>query len=267
MSADANGGRPIVIHCSYHKCLTVYYKRVMQALFHRRMPWRGGFRHYNSDLEGFYEDFANHRVASINNRALDLERLGGRLGRVSGGRFRVSRFIRDPRDLVVSGYFYHRRGAEPWTRIAAPTASDWSFANGHVPRAVRDAGTSFAAYLRSVDEEAGLLAELSFRRHHFDSMRAWPEGHPDIVTHRYEQIVGREVEVFRALFRFYGLSFVQRIVGGWLAKRYSFKKIASDPHVRDPASGQWRNHFTPRVRSAFEARHPGLIEHLGYEAE
>jgi len=119
-----------LVHCSYHKCLTVYYGRVMQSVFNRCLPWSAGYLHYNSHLDDFYEGFRSRRVASVNNRALDLNRLG---------RFRISRFIRDPRDLVVSGYFYHRRGAEPWVDIEAPTAADWYFANGLVPEAVRAA--------------------------------------------------------------------------------------------------------------------------------
>ena len=105
--ADSN-----LIHCSYHKCLTVYFSRVMHSAFNRCLPWSGGYRHFNSHTADFYSQFEPFRVVSINNRALDLERLG---------KFRISRFLRDPRDLVVSGYFYHRRGAESWTRQAAPT--------------------------------------------------------------------------------------------------------------------------------------------------
>ncbi len=244
-----------LIHCSYHKCLTVYFKRVMHALFNRCLPWSAGYRHYNSHLESFYAGFRGHRVASVNNRALDLERLG---------RFRISRFLRDPRDLVVSGYFYHRRGAEPWVNIEAPTAEDWYFANGCVPEGLRAYGGSFAEYLRSIPEEEGLLAELEFRRLHFESMASWPREHPNVLTFRYEEIVGDEARVFRELFAFYGMSALERALGGWLARRYSIRSLAADSHVRDPASGQWRRHFTPRLTRAFEDRHAGLVERLGY---
>jgi len=88
--------RSHLIHCSYHKCLTVYYGRIMKAVFNRCLSWSSGYRHFNSHLEDFYQAFSKHRIASVNNRALDLERLG---------QFRISRFVRDPRDLVVSGYF------------------------------------------------------------------------------------------------------------------------------------------------------------------
>jgi hypothetical protein len=246
------------IHCSYHKCLTVYFKRVMEGVFNRCQPWGTGYRHFNSHLDAFYEGFRRLRLASINNRHLDLARLGS---------FRITRFIRDPRDLVVSGYFYHRRGAEPWTTIPAPTEEDWYFANGAVPEGVRTTKSSFAEYLQSVSEEDGLIAELEFRRRHFDSMTLWPTRHPDIATFRYEEIVGNEVKAFHQLFAFYGLPKIERLLAGWFVRRYSLRRAATDSHVRDPAPGQWTRHFTPRVERLFEERHPGLVESLGYASD
>lgn len=230
----------------------------MRAVFNRCLPWSRGYRHFNSHLEDFYGGFTDWRVTSINNRALDLKRLG---------RFRISRFIRDPRDLVVSGYLYHRRGAEAWLTVDSPTDADWYFANGFVPEGLRARETSFAQYLRSIPEEDGLLAELEFRTRHFESMGQWPATHPDIVTYRYEDIVGNEAAVFRDLLRFYGVSAVERRLALWFAARYAAGALAADPHVRNPASGQWRRHFTPRVRRAFDARHAGLVRQLGYPPE
>jgi hypothetical protein len=247
--------RTHLVHCSYHKCLTVYFGRVMDALFNRCLPWSRGYRHYNSHLRDFYEGFRAHRVASVNNRCLDLERLG---------RFRISRFIRDPRDLIVSGYFYHRRGTEDWLRIESPTEDDWYFANGVVPEGLAGTGLSFARYLQSIPEEEGLLAELEFRARHLESMALWPTEHPDIAVYRYEDLVADGPAVFRELLAFYGLSPLERRLGLWLARRHSLRRRRQDPHVRDPAAGQWRKHFTPRVREAFDARHRGLVERLGY---
>lgn len=77
----------------------------MGTLYNRLRPWSERFRHYASLQEDFYRNLHRHRVISANGFAVDLDRLDGD--------YRIVRFIRDPRDLVVSGYFYHRRGAEP----------------------------------------------------------------------------------------------------------------------------------------------------------
>ena len=257
-SIAPRGPRRHLIHCSYHKCLTVYYRRIMDAVLNRCQPWGAGYRHYNSHLEEFYNGFEQDRLSSINNRALDFERLG---------RFRISRFLRDPRDLVVSGYFYHKRAAEAWGRMESPTAADWYFANGVVPEGLQAHGTSFARYLQSIPEEEGLLAELEFRSLHFESMAEWPTDHPDILMHRYEDIVGHELEVFRELFDFYGFSPLEQRLGLWLAKRHSMGRRKADPHIRNPAAGQWRQHFTPRVRKVFDAKYAGLVRQLGYPAD
>ena len=52
-----------LVHCSYHKCLTVYFRRVMDGVFNRCLPWRGGYLHSNSDIDAFYNGVASARVA------------------------------------------------------------------------------------------------------------------------------------------------------------------------------------------------------------
>ena len=99
-------------------------------------------------------------------------------------------------------------------------------------------------------------------------MALWPERHPHILTLRYEQIVGDEQAAFEQLFRFYRLSGLEHRLGLWFARRYSLRKTSRrDAHVRDPSPGQWREHFTPRVRRAFDAEHGGLVEQLGYSSD
>src|SRR4030042_3938179 len=116
--------RTQLIHCSYHKCLTVYYVRVMICLYNRIFRFSGGYRHFDSRIDDFYRDSSKYRIASINHRALDLCRIGD---------CRISRFVRDPRDMVVSGYFYHKRGAENWCNMIGPTEETLRGVNGSVP--------------------------------------------------------------------------------------------------------------------------------------
>ena len=167
---EAPEGKTHLIHCSYHKCLTVYFGRVLGGIFNRCLPWSAGYRHFNSHLEDFLAAFPTLRVASVNNRALELERLG---------RYRLSRFIRDPRDLVVSGYFYHRRGAEAWTRIDSPTEHDWAFANGRIPDELRARGGSFAEYLSAAPSRRVSWPSSSSVAH---TSSRWRAGRPSIPT-------------------------------------------------------------------------------------
>ena len=245
-----------LIHCSYHKCLTVFFRRVMEP----SLAYLGGYRHFNSDLARFEAERPSLRLASINNLALDADALGD---------VRISRFVRDPRDLVVSGYFYHRRGAEPWCREIDPDPREWaSQRNRDVPRALRP-GESLEQCLQRLDREDGLIAEMELRARHFDSMRAWPTDDPRIRVWRYEDTLGNERRVMGEVAGHYELPFPVRRLIQHNALRFDSRRAvaARDGHVRNPNSGQWRNVFTPRVEREFMRRWGDLLPLLGYDNE
>lgn len=248
-------GRTTFAHCSYHKCLTSYYLNVVDTLYNRWMPWTRGYEHFNSRIDRFYRRLDDLTIASVNNHCPDLDRLG---------EYRITRFVRDPRDLIVSGYFYHRRGAEPWCDVVDPTDDDWTVVNGHVPETL-PAGTSYAEYLREVPVEEGLRAEIQFREHHFASMREWPDDDPHVALFRYEDILGKEEAVFDEMFAFYGASGLSRWLARRLAERFSAKHRASETeHIRDPRPEQWRDVFTAGALEYFDERHGDLLARLGY---
>ncbi len=246
--------RPQLVHCSYHKCLTKYFHKVASTVFNRVLVAGAGYRHFNSRLDAFLAEVGDLRLASLNNHALDPDRLGD---------VRISRFVRDPRDLVVSGYFYHQNGSERWTTVEGPTDRDWEVVNGHVPDGV--GSRSYAAFLREATVEEGLIAEIQFRAHHFASMRAWPEDDPRIRVYRYEDVLGHEREVFADILGFYGLASPVRVLGSVLADRFSASRAQRRTgHIRDPQPQQWREHFTPRVHRYFEEHAGDLLARHGY---
>lgn len=250
---------PHLCHFSYHKCLTVYFSQVMNRTFARVGPGgvSRGFVHLNSRKSEFASALEEYRLVSLNNHVVDLDSIGD---------FRATRFVRDPRDLLVSGYFYHRRAAEPWCGIKNPTSKDWEVVNGSIPRDL-PSGLSFAEYLQSASKEDGLLAELDFRRAHFDSMVRWPDNDDRILTLHYDDIMSNEVYAFERIFDHYGIRGLRRRLGLRSAQRYSASGSARrTQHIRNPSSGQWKSVLTPRVLAELERRHPEAIERYGSES-
>ncbi|MBO0610925.1 sulfotransferase domain-containing protein [Myceligenerans salitolerans] len=242
-----------IFHFSYHKCLTVYFMRVMKRALVTLGPhgMTTTFRHLNSRAEWLNQARSDYVMVSLNNSLPDLESLGDA---------KMSRFMRDPRDLLVSGYFYHRRGAEPWCNLRSPTAADWRMVNGTVPTAM-PIGMSFAEYLKSQDVEAGLLAELEFRRRHFESMAAWPDEDERLLVFDYSEIIGNEEAVYRRLMDHYRLPKIRRIVGMHAVRQFSAATASrKTDHVRNPRPGQWRQVLTPTVLEALEKQHPTLLD-------
>ena len=223
----------------------------------RVRPSSAGYRHFNSLIDDFYAEQGRYDVASVNNHALDLSRYDS---------YRITRFIRDPRDLVVSGYFYHRRAAEDWCNTVSPDEEAFAIVNGNVPAALRDSSHSYASLLQSLDVEEGLLAEIEFRKRHFESMREWPTDDPDIRLFRYEDILEREAEAMWEILTFLEFPWHAALLGGLLAKRHSAtsRRQSASTHVRDPRAGQWREHFTPRVEREFDSLYADLVTRYGY---
>lgn len=254
-----DGGRriagPVRVQCGYHKCLTVFFRRVSKKAALWANPFRPGFRHFWHRADEFYLDCDRHVLTSLSGHCLDLDRFDD---------IRAVHLIRDPRDMVVSGYHYHRRAAEAWCDYLNPTDEDWRIVNAPVPAAL-PAGTSFADYLHAVSLEEGLAAEIDFRRHHFDSMRRWPVNDDRVLTLRYEDVIGNEAETFRRIHRFYGFAFPAQAAAACYADRYSLKGTRRHAaHIRNPNSGQWKDHFTPELERLFTDRYGDLLEKYGY---
>ncbi|NOZ12494.1 MAG: sulfotransferase domain-containing protein [Acidobacteria bacterium] len=246
-----------LIHCAYHKCLTVYTARIFKSLFNRTLlSCFGRYRHFRSNVDAFYAGLEHYRLLSVNNCCPEITKLGD---------FRMTRFIRDPRDLVVSGYFYHQNCNEKWTYVPGAQNMDFRVVNGCVPEGMKP-DESYREFLARIPLEEGLMAEIQFRKHHFDSMWKWPAHDPRIRLFYYEDIMGNEKEVFRELFEFYELPEALIQIGLFFVGRYAVKPGRDFPrHVRDPRKGQWREYFTDTVSAYLEERHPGLISFLGYE--
>lgn len=227
----------------------------MGTLYNRMRPGTKRFEHYESIQGLFYNNLHRHRIISANGFAVDVRRLDDD--------FRIVRFVRDPRDLVVSGYFYHKRGAEPWFRHESPTPAYWAAINAEVPAAMPK-GLSYADYLNQLSLEDGLIAEIEFRKKHFESLHDWPHDER-IRLYRYEDILGNESAVFDDIFRFYELTGLERRLASWLAGYYAVNRRTNDTHIRDPRPGQWRDVFTPRVERRFEEQFGDTVALLGYQ--
>ena len=227
------------------------------SLFAEGRDRKSNYKHFNSHINQFHEKMSAYQAVSVNNHALDLDELEGS--------YKISRFVRDPRDLVVSGYFYHKRGAEKWCDILNPKESDWKVVNGCIPKAMGE-NDSFTSYLNKLSEEDGLVAEIEFRKHHFESMANWARDCESIKTFRYEDLIGNEIEVFERVFDFYQLSKQQKKRGLELVHKFSAsQQIGKTKHIRDPQKSQWKSHFTPNVKAALERAHGSLLERYDYK--
>lgn len=264
-------GRPpfaptLVLHCSYHKCLTV-----LTASIYRTLSREFGFeyRHFRSRFERFHDaarSTRRHRVLSINNHSeIEWAALPDHRG---------SHFVRDPRDLLVSGYHYHLWTEEPWCR---DERYDWSRTTAHPLYERIDerlshplAGHSYQSVLNDLDRDAGMLLELIRLGSTLAHMAAWDYGNPQVIELKYEEIIGNEEACFDRLFRHVGLHDRIRARGLELVHERSLAQLAKagrtgpTRHVRSGQAEQWRTELSDEVQEVFLAEHGDLLRTLDY---
>ena len=237
----------------HHKCLTRYFNRIFEGNVHFKGQAEKFFRFLRQQTES--------RFASLNNATVRPDRP---LLRASAC-FHV---LRHPKDLIISGYFYHRRGAESWTHfpIQFGLASRYRLELGDALEgdelALIKADSSTKWLLETLPFESGLMLEMVLRKYRC-GLNPIPLYESDAVkTVRFEEVMARPVEEVGAVCEHFGLDdeATERI----LSRTLEVHETKTE-HIRDRSAYQYRSHFTPRLDRFFAQQFPRLVERLDYE--
>jgi hypothetical protein len=212
---------------------------------------------------------------------------------------RAVHLIRDPRDIIVSGYFSHRNShPEVFGGIA------W-------PELIEHRKT-----LKSVDKEAGIEAEIEFSNLFLEPMSTWNYHQPGVLEIKMEDLIADQAKQWTVLFSHYEMLYPEGTGGERvkLAKvrwnlaarrgtprtlalmrkalprvpldrlphsyvdnvldRYSFTNLSKSDrkpgqvdennHYRKGMARDWENHLTPRHLELINRRYGDLVQRLGY---
>ena len=279
---------PLLASFGHHKCASMWVHAIVG-----RVCLDLGLRSsvafladsYGGDLRAFVERertqflmYGNSHFDQV--RRLDLSRIRG------------FHYVRDPRDIVTSGYFSHRNthSTEEWTDLLP-----------------------YREKLQKASKEEGLHLEIEFEAQQFDEMRSWKDcpSDVDIQHYRVEELTADPYQ--RMLDILSGLGLVD---GGYYspAKRLAFlaskassrlrastgapipgavKRLPAErvlgilhecdfrqrtkgrkpgeedrgSHFRKGVRGDWLNHFSVEHLLAFKERYEDLLFQFGYETE
>src|SRR5664280_1994495 len=229
--------RPLLVHCGYHKVGTVWIRQVLLSVMR---PY--GLRQQEGKSAGIRSD--TDLAFYANAGTFERSQLGSRA-------FRGTHVIRDPRDLVVSGYEYHLKTDEPWA--LRPDE--------------RYGGQSYQEHLRSISEHDGLMVELErMTASTAAAFGAWDYHQDEFLELRLEDAVSDERATFERVFDWYGFNDDAVAIGMAAVDRLSLKQGGALPnHARSGQAGEWRDRLALDHVDRFKTLTGDLVVRLGYE--
>ena len=239
---EARSAQPLITHWSHHKAGTVWFIKVL-----------GGVSdHFSMRIALFDKEEDRWErlrdldvVVFLQTRRNDPKAIGHLA-------FRGTHIVRDPRDMLVSAYFYHLRTDEAWV---------------HKPRE-KWKGQSYQGLLKSLSRTDGLFTELErMNRLTFKDMRTWDYTISEILELRYEDVLADEHRMMERIFRHYGFSdsAVDYAVDTALRFSLNSRDTKRDPHVRSGRPGQWKDVLEAEHILRFKELTGDLLVRLGYE--
>lgn len=170
--------------------------------------------------------------------------------------FRGIHIIRDPRDVIISGCFYHQKSKEKWLHQSKDDPQGHSYQQ------------KINLY-NNIDDQ--ILFEMeNVGRETINDMLNWDYNHPSFLEIKYEDlIVDTNLILFHNIFSF--LNFPGQILPYLLLIAHTNSifsgKISKSVHIRSGKTRQWKKYFKAKHKDRFiELFGDGLIR-LGYEKD
>lgn len=253
----------------HHKCGTLYTKKVLKKSCN---DLNLNFQLYKSNTGGERQSvnlrtlftriksvvkngFKNNNnsvpvVTFVNNSSYDA--LFSQIKRDYKG-FHV---VRDPRDMIVSGYFSHLHSHPvngPWGKRYLIDHRKW---------------------LENVSKEKGLSEEIK-RGYALNPMNKWCYNDPDILEIKFEALTQNPNETFKKIFDHIEINIGKNHLAS-IIDEFSFKQLSKgrskgnedvNSHFRKGIAGDWKNHFNQEHIDLFKEQWGDLLIKLGYEKD
>lgn len=193
--------------------------------------------------------------------------------------------VRDPRDIIVSGYLYHSRCSEPWcTSTDLDLHGDLIFpkiptfmATAAVEKQVKYLqslnGKSYQENLRCRSQEEAILFEMEgYSGWTIRNMMDWDYGDAHIFEIKFEDMLTGYCEVFARIFAWFNFTEGQKSAAMELAEIENYSSMSNaqkraNPHISSGRISKWQSYFTEKHKRRFRELFGTVLQDLGYEKD
>lgn len=224
---------------THHKTGTVW----MASIF-RKLCRDLGLRFYSGEQDKLPGDFD---VFLQNHSRFDLS--------VLQEGYKGVHVIRDPRDLIISGCFYHQKSAEPWLHVKKENLGG-------------------VTYQEKINSYNSLDHQIMFEMENLglrsiEEMMSWNYANSAFIDVKYEDLVSDEnLLLFHKVFTFLGLPgrCIPRALKIAHANSLFSGNLKNSVHIRSGQGRQWERYFRPAHKLRFRELFGDILIKLGYES-
>ena len=261
--------KPVYI-CCYHKAGTVLLSKVFKAIC-AEFGWRigkvfGKPTHIPTDADVV---FFPHSLVDLS--GINTPYVGAHI-------------IRDPRDVIVSGYLYHKRCMEEWCLNSnfdqnqpilyprVPYSQEYRSEDWKRQYLKSLGGKSYQQNLLDLSETDGLFFEMfHYGAWTIKSMLDWDYGNRHVIELRFETLISNFDETLKNLFEHLGFSDDQinqalRIAAKQDINRMSDNELQDNPHISARQTTKWQKYLKDEHKNAFRQQFGDALVQLGYES-
>lgn len=230
----------LILVGTHHKTGTVWLKNVFGKISRELglQFYSGCQSELPEDADVFFENHSRFDLACLR------------------GEFRGLHMIRDPRDILVSGCFYHVKSLEPWLHVGRS-----EFGGATYQEKLR----SFASLEDRLRFEMEGVAADTIRE-----MASWDYEQPEFLEVRYEDLIfDEDLHLFHEIFTHLGIPGRSIPCALRVAHENSLfsGRVRDAGHIRSGAASQWTEHLSAANRRRFVELFPDLLVRLGYESD
>ena len=190
--------------------------------------------------------------------------------------------MRDPRDVIVSGYLYHKRSSEAWCINENFELSEnivWpqvDFSQEFLSNTEKIDyinwlnGNSYQENIKSLNQNEGLIFEMEgFAGRTISDMINWKRNE-NIIESKFEEIIANYDDVWEGIFTHMGFSNENLKLAIEIARRHDLSRmtedqIAKDSHISTGKITKWKDFFSQDVEKEYTERFGNCHLSLGYE--
>ena len=190
--------------------------------------------------------------------------------------------VRDPRDIIISGYLYHKRTTEEWcvnenfqtkdpiVYPQVPNSQMYRSEQWKVDYINSLNHTSYQNTINALEEEEAIIFEMNhYGKWTIEDMLKWDFEKANCLELKFEDVMSNYDDEMMKIFKHCNFSSSQIKAAKYFAdkedlNKMSKKDIEKHPHISSVKTKKWERYFTEKLKQYFDTHFSEVLKKYNY---